>query len=195
AYHLNRNPRFTLVDYDITADRSASPAPPEKGRAQDTRNLKRIFGGVVAIDDQEHEIHGVGNGPISSLANALGTLGIDLDVVNYHQHSLGEKTKTPGEGRNVKSAAYIEATTATGIKGKVWGIGIHEDVVQASLIALLGAASSLISSRPNTPMPFRPQSRRNTQHPELKHLQVNGAPKSGPDAVSKLEALVSESKD
>ncbi|KAL9006313.1 MAG: hypothetical protein Q9188_000912 [Gyalolechia gomerana] len=194
AYHLNTNPRFTLVDYNITTDRSASPAPPEKGRAQDTRNLKRIFAGVIAIDDQEHTIDGVGNGPISSLANALGTLGIDLDVVTYHQHSLGEKTKMPGEGRNVKSAAYIEATTAMGSKGKVWGVGIHEDVVQASLIALLGAASSFISSRPNTPMPFRPQSRQNTQHPDLKHLQVNGTPKSGPDAVSKLEAHVIESE-
>lgn len=142
AYHLNSNPRFTLVDYNITTDRSASPAPPERGRAQDTRNLKRVFTGVIAIDDQEHEIHGVGNGPISSLANALGTLGIDLDVLNYHQHSLGEKTKTPGEGRNVKSAAYIESTAA-GSRESVWGVGIHEDVVQASLIALLSAASSV----------------------------------------------------
>ncbi|KAL8903819.1 MAG: hypothetical protein Q9207_003679 [Kuettlingeria erythrocarpa] len=190
AYHLNSNPRFTLVDYNITTDRSASPAPPEKGRAQDTRNLKRIFAGIIAIDDREHEIHGVGNGPISSLANALGTLGIDLDVLNYHQHSLGEKTKTPGEGRNVKSAAYIESTTP-GSRESVWGVGIHEDVVQASLIALLSAASSFISSRPNTPHPFRP-SRQNTatHHPDITHLQVNGAPNSGPDAIARLEARV-----
>ncbi|KAI4115457.1 MAG: hypothetical protein LQ345_003942 [Seirophora villosa] len=191
AYHLTTKPRFTLVDYNITTDRSASPAPPERGRSQDTRNLRRIFAGVIAIDDQEHEIHGVGNGPISSLANALGTLGIDLDVVNYHQHGLGEKTKTPGQGRNVKSAAYIESTAA-GSKGRVWGVGIHEDVVQASLIALLSAASSFISSRPNTPHPFRP-SRKNTatHQPDISHLQVNGAPHSGPDAVARLEAQVS----
>lgn len=44
-------------------------------------------------------------------------------------------------------------------------------------------------------MPFRPQSRQNAQHPDLKHLQVNGAPNSGPDAVSKLETLVSESEN
>ncbi|KAL8974014.1 MAG: hypothetical protein Q9197_001734 [Variospora fuerteventurae] len=191
AYHLNTNPRFTLVDYNITTDRSASPAPPERGRAQSTRNLKRIFAGVIAIDDQEHQINGVGNGPISSLANALGTLGIDLDVVNYHQHGLGEKTKTPGEGRNVKSAAYIESTAA-GSKERVWGVGIHEDVVQASLIALLSAASSFISSRPNTPHPFRPSRKNTATQPQLdiSHLQVNGAPQSGPDAIARLEAHV-----
>ncbi|KAL8842240.1 MAG: hypothetical protein Q9170_000646, partial [Blastenia crenularia] len=80
AYHLNTKPRFTLVDYRVKPDRSASPAPPDEGRAQDTRDLKRIFTGVIAIDGQEHKIRGVGNGPISSLVNALGTLGIDLDV-------------------------------------------------------------------------------------------------------------------
>ena len=153
AYHLNTSPRFTLVDYNITTDRSASPAPPEKGRAQDTRNLKRIFAGVINIDDQEHAIHGTGNGPISSLANALGGLGVDLDVVNYHQHALSEKTRAPGEGRNVKSAAYIEATAA-GSREKVWGVGIHEDVVQASLIALLGAASSVCLNHPSPSPPL-----------------------------------------
>ncbi|KAL8783879.1 MAG: hypothetical protein Q9213_004297 [Squamulea squamosa] len=188
AYHLNTTPRFTLVDYRIDTDRSASPIPPERGRAQDTRNFKRIFAGFIAIDGEEHEIRGVGNGPISSLANALGTLGIELDVVNYHQHSLEQQTHAPGEGRNVKSAAYIE-TTSAGSTDKVWGVGIHEDVVQASLIALLSAASSFISNRPNTPMPFRPN-RSNSQHPDIKHLTVNGVPKSGPDAVAHLEAQV-----
>ncbi len=142
AYHLVSTPRFTLVDYSIDTDRSASPAPPEKGRAQDTRNLKRIFVGVISIDGEEHHIRGVGNGPISSLANALSTLDIDLDVDHYEQHALGEYAHARGEGRNVKSAAYIE-TSAVGSKEKVWGVGIHEDVVQASLIALLSAASSV----------------------------------------------------
>ena len=40
-YHLERNPRFHLVDYDITADRSASPAPPAAGKTASSRNLRR----------------------------------------------------------------------------------------------------------------------------------------------------------
>ncbi|KAL8798535.1 MAG: hypothetical protein Q9182_006591 [Xanthomendoza sp. 2 TL-2023] len=188
AYHLNRQPRLVLLDYRIETDRSASPVPPEKGRAQDTRNLNRIFIGDIRIDDDEHNIQGTGNGPISSLANALSTLGIDLDVGQYEQHAITDKAKAPGEGRNVKSAAYIEAT-AVGSEQSVWGVGIHEDVVQASLIALLSAASSFISSMPDTPRPFR-SSRSNTHHPDIKHLTVNGAPKSGPGAVARLEAQV-----
>ncbi len=135
AYHLKTNPRFTLVDYNITSDRSKSPAPPEFGKHQTKQPLRRTFSGIIAIDGVEHPIRGVGNGAISSLANALHTLGIDLDVADYKEHAIGE-------GRDVKAATYIECT-ATGSNERVWGVGIHEDVVQASLIALLSAASSV----------------------------------------------------
>jgi 2-isopropylmalate synthase len=135
AYHLRRNPRFELIDYDITTDRSQSPAPLMAGKTLSSRNLKRMFKGIITIDGQEHQIRGVGNGAISSLANALKGLGIDLDVADYKEHAIGE-------GRDVKAATYIECTAANSSQ-KVWGVGIHEDVVQASLIALLSAASSV----------------------------------------------------
>lgn len=143
AYHLNTSPRLILVDYTVTADRVASPFPPEKGRSQNTQNLKRRFDGVIAIDDVEHHISGVGNGAISSLANALHTLGIDLDVTEYKEHGIGSaKDDTLEGGRHVKAATYIECTAA-GSSQRVWGVGIHQDVVQASFIALLSAASSV----------------------------------------------------
>ena len=145
AYYLNRTPRFTLVDYNITADRSVSPAPPEKGKSQNTQSLKRRFEGIVAVDGEEHNIQGVGNGALSSLANALHSLGIDLDVEDYKEHSIGGDKNARVWGRDVKAATYIEASTM-GSKLKVWGVGIHEDVVQASLIALLSAASSVSST-------------------------------------------------
>jgi 2-isopropylmalate synthase len=135
AYHIDRNPRFSLIDYDIMTDRSASPAPTEAGKTVSNKNLKRVFTGVVELDGQEHMIRGVGNGSISSLANALRVLGVDLDVSNYHEHAIGS-------GRETKAATYIECTSANSAQ-KVWGVGIHEDVVQASLIALLSAASSV----------------------------------------------------
>ncbi|KAK5166668.1 2-isopropylmalate synthase (Alpha-isopropylmalate synthase) (Alpha-IPM synthetase) [Saxophila tyrrhenica] len=157
AYHLQRNPRFHLVDYDITADRSASPAPPPadgERKTSSSTNLRRKFSGVIDIDGTEHDIVGTGNGALSSLANALKTLGIDLDVADYKEHSIGA-------GRETKAATYIECTAANSAQ-KVWGVGVHQDVVQASLIALLSAASSFLSSRPSTPNPFRPK-RSNTQ--------------------------------
>ncbi|KFY23228.1 hypothetical protein V493_05990 [Pseudogymnoascus sp. VKM F-4281 (FW-2241)] len=150
AYYLKENPRFTLVDYTISADRSSSPAPPAAGKTQDTKNMRRRFEGVVSIDGEEHKLKGMGNGPISSLANALSSIGIDLDVQDYKEHAIGK-------GKSVKAVSYIECTAA-GSSNKVWGVGIDEDVVQSSLIALLSAASSFITSRPNTPIPFRPTS-------------------------------------
>lgn len=159
AYHLKENPRFTLIDYNITTDRSASPAPTQRPKsptaaaktsktngtlpAPGVTSLKRRFAGIIAIDGAHHPIIGVGNGAISSLANALRTLGIYLDVADYKEHAIGG-------GMDVKAATYIEchATGAGSGDGKgggekVWGVGIHEDVVQASLTALLGAASSV----------------------------------------------------
>lgn len=145
AYHLKRNPRFTLIDYNITAVRS--PGPGERGAsgaspqvqtvpATSTSTSKRQFAGIIAIDGAQHPIVGVGNGAISSLANALHSLGIDLDVADYKEHAIGG-------GRDVKAATYIECMVSGSPGIKVWGVGIHEDVVQASLIALLSAASSV----------------------------------------------------
>ncbi|KUJ23352.1 2-isopropylmalate synthase [Mollisia scopiformis] len=194
TYFLKDNPRFTLVDYSITTDRSASPAPPAPGKSVDTKNLKRRFEGVISVDGQEHELKGTGNGPISSLANALQSIGIELDVADYKEHAIGG-------GRDVKAASYIECTAA-GSNQKVWGVGVHEDVVQSSLIALLSAASNFMTSRPNTPLLLRGKhGSRMSQDLDLngspKSLKANGnlsipkpngVPKSGPDAVSVLEA-------
>ena len=138
AYYLNDNARFTLVDYEISVDRSSSPAPPEPGKVQNTQNLKRRFTGVIAIDGAQHSITGIGNGAISSLTNALRTVGVDLDVTDYKEHAIGK-------GRDVKAATYIECTVA-GSPERAWGVGIHQDVVQASLTALLLAASSVSRS-------------------------------------------------
>lgn len=143
AYHLNRNPRFSLVDYDITTDRSSSPAPPAANEGEkksaSNKNLRRRFKGVIEIDGQEHEVAGVGNGALSALANALKNLGIDLDIADYKEHAVQRNT---GKGRDTQAATYIECTNADAHQ-KVWGVGIHEDVVQSSLFALLGAASSV----------------------------------------------------
>ena len=141
AYHLKENPRFFLVDYSIIADRSQSPAP-RGGGAQVTRDLMRRFDGIVSIDGVERHVAGRGNGPISSLSNALRTLGVDLDVVDYNEHAIGV-------GKDVKAVTYLQMT-ATGANEKVWGVGIHEDAVQASLIAVLSCASSVRASFQST---------------------------------------------
>ena len=139
AYHLEKNPRFSLVDYDITTDRTATTVPSVDGKTASNKDLKRRFSGVIEVDGHEHTINGVGNGALSSLADALKTLGVTLEVADYKEHAIGR-------GSDVKAATYIECIAAN-TNQKVWGVGIHHDVVQASLIALLSAASSVSTQR------------------------------------------------
>lgn len=140
AYINRTSQRFALVHYDITADRTLSPAPPEPGKAQNTRELRRKFNGIVSIDGEEHHIKGVGNGPISSLADALRSVGLDLDVGYYTEHGIGK-------GRDVKAATFIECVHAPSNQ-HIWGVGIDADTVQASLLAFLSAASQVCSDFP-----------------------------------------------
>ncbi|RDA89267.1 hypothetical protein CP532_0493 [Ophiocordyceps camponoti-leonardi (nom. inval.)] len=144
TYFVKDNPRFTIVDYNIQPDRSASPGPPALGKTQDTKDMKRVFEGVISCNGTEHKLRGRGNGPISSLASALKSVGINLDVQDYKEHAIGR-------GRQAKAASYIECTAADS-DDRVWGVGIHQDVVQSSLTALLSAASNLAASRQGSPV-------------------------------------------
>ncbi|KAL7910127.1 hypothetical protein GGI35DRAFT_478996 [Trichoderma velutinum] len=164
TYYLNDNPRFSIVDYSISTDRSRSPAPAPPGKTLVTKNLMRVFDGVISVDGKEFKLHGRGNGPISSLANALKGVGVNLDVQDYKEHAIGR-------GRDVKAATYIECTAA-GSQMRVWGVGIHEDVVQSSLIALLSAASNFASSRPGSPFVAKPVS----VDDNVTQLNLNGGP-------------------
>ena len=140
---LSPNPRFTLLDYNISADRLSSPAPPEKGRSLNTQNLRRHFIGIIADnlnDRKEYEIKGTGNGPISSLADALLRLGINLDVGEYTEHSVGKGSET-------KAATYIECL-APETGQRLWGVAIDADTVQASLKAFISAAGYFMKDRP-----------------------------------------------
>jgi len=135
TYFLQENPHISLLDYNITPDRSQSPLPPVLGKTQDTKSMIRIFEGVFLLRGEEVKLRGRGNGPISSMVAALKGIKIDLDVHDYKEHAIGE-------GRGVKAASYIECKP-TGSNQTVWGVGIHEDVVQSSLLALLSAASNV----------------------------------------------------
>ncbi|KAI1658702.1 2-isopropylmalate synthase [Daldinia decipiens] len=182
TYFLQEHPRFSIIDYSISFDRS-SPVPPAPGATQETKNLARVFEGVVAIDGREYQLRGHGNGPISSLANALKSVGIDLDVADYKEHAIGG-------GREVKAATYIECTAA-GTSQKVWGVGIHEDVVQSSLIALLSAASNFILSRPGSPVFTKHASSRSVSQ-ELKldyNNLINGSVDSHDAPSEKVQTL------
>nr|WP_062340104.1 2-isopropylmalate synthase [Herbidospora sakaeratensis] len=85
----------------------------------------------VRIEGQIREIHGTGNGPISAFCDALGSLGIDVRVLDYTEHAMSG-------GADAKAASYVE----TEIDGRVlWGVGIDANTTTASLKAIISAVN------------------------------------------------------
>jgi 2-isopropylmalate synthase len=83
------------------------------------------------------EVDGRGNGPIDALTDALRSLGVDVGVVDYHEHALSS-------GGDAAAAAYVEAD----VDGQlVWGVGIHSSIVTASLRAVLNAVNRSVRAR------------------------------------------------
>ncbi|MHA7818203.1 MAG: 2-isopropylmalate synthase [Erythrobacter sp.] len=122
AYHVQTpDKHFQLVDYNET-------------RASDGT---RIFTGTIAVEGQEQSVSGRGNGLISSvMATLREVFGVELEVVNYSQQSLGA-------GTDANAATYLECTDRDG--RTIWGCGIDEDVATASVRAVLSAANSAVT--------------------------------------------------
>ncbi|KAK9479824.1 hypothetical protein V1514DRAFT_327466 [Lipomyces japonicus] len=96
----------------------------------------RKFTGVVELDGRETVLSGVGNGPISAFTNALSNgFGVKVEVWDYKEHAIGQ-------GSNVKASTFIEIKVDNNTKK--WGVGIHEDVVQASILSILSAFAGVL---------------------------------------------------
>lgn len=108
---------------------------------------KRQFQGAISVNGTKQKIVGNGNGPISSFTDAVNSIISfgPLEVLNYHEHSIGA-------GTNTKAATYIEMSVPTpnnkAHKIRQWGVGIHEDVSQASILAILSILNSLVRDHP-----------------------------------------------
>jgi len=74
-------------------------------------------------------LHGEGNGPIDALVDALG---FQCDVLSYEEHSIGT-------GSNARAMACVEITTPA--RTTLFGVGIHENIVTASLLAVISAVN------------------------------------------------------
>jgi 2-isopropylmalate synthase len=86
----------------------------------------------VLVDGEPHTIAGTGNGPVAAFVTALREgLGVAIDVVDYHEHSLGA-------GADASAVAYVETVDGEGTTR--WGIGTDPNIITASLKAVLGAA-------------------------------------------------------
>jgi 2-isopropylmalate synthase len=88
---------------------------------------------ALRVGDAQRLAKGAGNGPIAAFVDALRRdAGIPVSVLDYHEHALGG-------GADASAVAYVEAKVGDG-KAR-WGVGIHANIITASLRAVLSAVN------------------------------------------------------
>jgi len=95
--------------------------------------VERITATVAAFG-AEHTLSGLGNGPIAAFCAALsgtdlGLGGLNVRVLDYSEHALTA-------GRDAEAAAYLEIEVGDRV---LWGVGISESIVDASLRGVISA--------------------------------------------------------
>ncbi len=122
TYHLGENG---------AADEIASPLGYRHHRLQEHEGRQNI---EIEIEREGRVLRcrGTGNGPLDAAAHALG---IGIDIISYEERAVGT-------GSDARAMAIIEAG-ARGKAGARFGVGVHANIVTASILALLSAAQRL----------------------------------------------------
>ncbi len=114
--YLRADARYELRNHELIS---------EEGK-EGTRIVAQLV-----VDGRPSTVTGVGNGPIAAFVAALrNDLGVEIDVVDYAEHALGQ-------GADASAVAYVETIAADG--GLWWGVGSHPNIITASLQAVLSA--------------------------------------------------------
>ncbi len=103
--------------------------------------VERIAATVSAFGT-EHDVVGVGNGPIDAFCNALspvdlGLGGIGIRVLDYAEHALTS-------GGDAEAASYLELEVGDRV---LWGVGKSESIVGASLHAVINGMNRFARQR------------------------------------------------
>ncbi|UKD52819.1 2-isopropylmalate synthase [Amycolatopsis sp. FU40] len=110
---------------------SKTPLELIKQRVTDNGGGEYDLEATVKVEGDEHEITGRGNGPIAAFFDALSTVGYDLRLLDYSEHTL-----SPGD--DSRAASYIECAISDRV---FWGIGVDPSIVTASLRAVVSAVN------------------------------------------------------
>src|SRR5215468_7524564 len=110
---------------------AAAPMALRAHHASSVADARHVLTAEVGVGGQVRRVEGVGNGPISAFCDALGSLGIDVRVLDYTEHALSA-------GSDAQAAAYVECE----VGGQtLWGVGVDTNTVTASLRAVLSAVN------------------------------------------------------
>ncbi len=102
-------------------------------------HFKQLEDGILAEvtiqqGADERVVNANGNGRLSAISNAIKQyFGISYELTIYEEHSLSK-------GSSSKAVTYVGVS----YNGKLhWGVGIHEDIIVASIHALVAAVNQL----------------------------------------------------
>ena len=105
----------------------------------DEASFKKVTGGVraeveVTLNGEKHLIAAEGNGHLDSVSNALKKSDSvpDYRFVTYSEHALEADSHS-------RAAAYV--AIADNADNVFWGVGIHHDIIYASINALVSAVN------------------------------------------------------
>ena len=115
--YVNINTPLELVDYRFIRNEDV------------TVNL------TIKLNGEIKAIQGRGNGRLNAVNNAIKeNLDIHFDKLTYKEHALEE-------GSHSQAVAYVGITVSEG--KTVWGAGIHDDIIAASINALFSAVNRI----------------------------------------------------
>jgi 2-isopropylmalate synthase len=115
--YLDRETPWKLVRHRITG------SPKTNGQKQFMIELE------VDVDGEPRHLSCQGDGAISAFVDALG---IEARIMDYQEHAIGSGTDT-------RAACYVEMRIGDAANG--YGVGIHEDIVTSSFLAILSAVN------------------------------------------------------
>jgi len=89
----------------------------------------------LRVRGEVQSFKGEGNGPVAAFVDGMRSAGTEIRVLDYSEHALSS-------GGDALAAAYVECEIGDEI---VWGVGIHANIVTASLRAVVSASNRAVA--------------------------------------------------
>ena len=93
---------------------------------------------TIEQNDEQRVIETTGNGRLDAVSNAIKMyFGVSYELASYEEHAISA-------GSSSKAASFVEIVCQG---KKFWGVGIDEDIIKSSIVALVSAANKMTASQ------------------------------------------------
>ena len=130
--HKELSPQWV---YEIFEDSYINPTPVFQINECHFKQVDGIMASsTITCGDKDTVVDAIGNGRLDAVSNTIKQFfNISYQLTTYEEHALTQ-------GSSSKAIAYVSVTC----DGKVyWGVGIHEDIITASIHALTVCVNKL----------------------------------------------------